>query len=196
MSIYNNSNDVSVLKADLNITLCEYIQSVADEVFCSYEINVDFSELRNAKQVLIIKSVRNEKFLDFINLLQSEKSTCKFLFLCEEVDVSFFNQLGISEDNLIFYNGRISRADIKKIPEQLINETEKICFCNYSDFRPSYANVEELGIEFLKHNNNITLYSFNVQKNTLNKYLSAEKHCEGTKLLDSIFKWNNLNLED
>ena len=75
---------------DMNISLFQYVKRVADEVLCSYEMNADFSELRNAKQVLIIKSVRDEKFLDFMNLLQPEKSSCKFLFLCEKTDVSFF----------------------------------------------------------------------------------------------------------
>lgn len=187
----NKSNCPEEQRTDLSTTLREYIMGIAEEVLRSYEMDVCLSELTSARQALVIKSVSDDKFFRFLRLLKPEECASDFVFLCEESDTLFFRQLGIPEENLIFHNGRISRSDVRKIPERIINSIEKVCFCNYSDFKPNHANVEELGIELMKSNEKLIMYSFNVAKQTLNKYISAQKHLEGTKLLDSFFKWES-----
>ena len=171
-----------------NLIFKELIDDVSNSVSDSM-VESSFLELFSCEHLLVIKSIRDSNFLVFLEKIKGFNPKCEMTFLCEKRDIAFFESNGISKGRLLFHDGRIHKTDVKNIDDSFLVTVDGILFCNYYDYKTVYVNVEDFCVELMKKNPRIVLYSYNFNKDTLNKYLDPVVHCNGIVLLERFFYW-------
>lgn len=163
-------------------TMSRFLAELTHDLENTIDENIDMQEIKDKKNILIIRSAKKDFFDTFLKKLKEVNSTARISVVGDMTDYDNCDY-SIEIDDLYVHYSKIDdhfTGEMMKVKK--LHEVDAIIFLNYEIFRSTYANVSRLATR-LATISGADVYSYQVRQEKFNKYKNIQLFQEG---LDNI----------
>lgn len=174
-----------------NQALNIYLEMLFRDAEQSVRKNIDVEEIRKAKRLLLVRTVKQSIFRECLECLLENNSNLEIAILGEESDKKILKDFKIPDENLFIHQGHLNEWKVDEYVEASFLKTiDMICFFNYDIHSEKYLNVEGV-CQKLSQGTENSIFSYCVRDKQWNYYYDIERHIKAVKTYCTIFRWLN-----